>query len=140
MLLICVDIALKKRGGMARLPVLAVGIGVYLPPEVSTPLAIGALMAWGLERVLRRRAAARGLSYEIYAEVPNRRAVLIASGLIVGESLLGVLMAGVIGGTGNEAPFAIVDAGFRPIADLLGMGTFVFVGVWFWRRVMRAAA
>lgn len=140
MLLICVDIVLKKRGGMARLPVLAVGIGVYLPPEVSMPLGMGALMAWGIERMLRRRAAARGIPYATYAEIPNRRAVLIASGLIVGESLLGVFMAGVIGSTGNEAPFSVVDAGFRPIADILGMATFVLVGVWFWRRVMRAAA
>lgn len=40
--LIGVDELLRKRGGSARLPVLAVGIGIYLPPSINMPLVIGA--------------------------------------------------------------------------------------------------
>ncbi|MCL6467348.1 MAG: oligopeptide transporter, OPT family, partial [Ralstonia sp.] len=83
-LLIAVDWALKQRGGVARLPVLAVGIGIYLPPTISTVLVAGAVLAWVIEKILARRAQAAGVPYARYAEVPNRHGVLLASGLIVG--------------------------------------------------------
>ncbi|MGI4855456.1 MAG: OPT family oligopeptide transporter [Janthinobacterium lividum] len=122
------------------LPVLAVGIGVYLPPVVSMPLVVGAVLAWSIERTLRRRAARAGLPYTEYAELPQRRALLLASGLIVGESLLGVVMAAVIGFSGNDAPFAIAGASFEPIAEALSVVVFLGVCFLFRRRVLRSAA
>ncbi|MGI4856396.1 MAG: OPT family oligopeptide transporter, partial [Janthinobacterium lividum] len=141
--LIVVDLLLKRGlagGRKASLPVLAVGIGVYLPPVVSTPLVVGAILAWRIERTLRRRAARAGVPFAEYAELPQRRALLLASGLIVGESLLGVVMAAVIGFSGHDAPFALVGAGFEPIAEALSVAVFIGVCVLFRRRVVRSAA
>lgn len=135
-LLIAVDWALKQRGGVARLPVLAVGIGIYLPPTVSTVLVAGAVLAWIIEKILAKRAQAAGVPYERYAEVPNRHGVLLASGLIVGESLVGVLMAAVIGSTGKDAPLAIVGASFEGTAQWLGLIVFALVCWVFARRVL----
>lgn len=42
-----------------------------------------------------------------FAEVGKRMGILLASGLIVGESLFGVFNAATIGATENEAPFAV---------------------------------
>ena len=137
--LILVDQVLKRTCRVARMPVLAVGIGIYLPPTVAAPIVAGAVLAWLLERVLRRRAAEAGKPYEQFADAANRRGVLIASGLIVGESLVGVLMAAVIGAAGTEAPLAIAGAGFEHIASYLGLAVFVLVAVLFWRRVLRLA-
>ncbi|MGH8817340.1 MAG: OPT family oligopeptide transporter [Achromobacter pestifer] len=137
--LIVVDEILKRTCQVARIPVLAVGIGIYLPPTVAAPIVAGALLAWLLERALRRRAAAAGKPYEQYADAPNRRGVLIASGLIVGESLVGVLMAAIIGGAGTDAPLAIAGEAFASTASYLGLAVFVLVAVLFWRRVMRLA-
>ncbi len=137
--LILVDQVLKRTCRVARMPVLAVGIGIYLPPTVAAPIVAGAVLAWLLERALRRRAAAAGQPYEQFADAANRRGVLIASGLIVGESLVGVLMAAVIGAAGTEAPLAIAGAGFEHIASYLGLAVFVLVAVLFWRRVLRLA-
>ena len=89
--LIAVDEVLKRTCKVARIPVLAVGIGIYLPPTVAAPIVAGALLAWLLERALRRRAQAAGKPYEQFADAANRRGVLIASGLIVGESLVGAV-------------------------------------------------
>ena len=50
------------------------GIGIYLPPTVAAPLVAGALLAWALERALRRCAAAAGQRYDDYADAANRRA------------------------------------------------------------------
>ncbi|MGN6661153.1 MAG: OPT family oligopeptide transporter, partial [Achromobacter mucicolens] len=137
--LIVVDEIMKRTCKVARIPVLAVGIGIYLPPTVAAPIVAGALLAWLLERALRRRAAAANQPYDRFAEAANRRGVLIASGLIVGESLVGVLMAGIIGGTGSEAPLAIAGEAFAGMASYLGLAVFVLVAVLFWRRVMRLA-
>ncbi len=137
--LIVVDEIMKRTCKVARIPVLAVGIGIYLPPTVAAPIVAGALLAWLLERALRRRAAAANQPYDRFAEAANRRGVLIASGLIVGESLVGVLMAAIIGGTGSEAPLAIAGEAFAGMASYLGLAVFVMVAVLFWRRVMRLA-
>lgn len=137
--LIVVDEIMKRTCKVARIPVLAVGIGIYLPPTVAAPIVAGALLAWLLERALRRRAAAANQPYDRFAEAANRRGVLIASGLIVGESLVGVLMAAIIGGSGSEAPLAIAGEDFAGMASYLGLAVFVLVAVLFWRRVMRLA-
>lgn len=137
--LIVVDEIMKRTCRVARIPVLAVGIGIYLPPTVAAPIVVGAVLAWLLEGALRRRAAAAGKPYEQFADAANRRGVLIASGLIVGESLVGVLMAGIIGAAGTEAPLAIAGAGFEHTASFLGLAVFVLVAILFWRRVMKLA-
>jgi putative OPT family oligopeptide transporter len=126
--LILVDVLLRRGLTGARLPVLAVGIGLYLPPTVGVTLAIGAILGWGIDRALRGRAdAARA----------QRRGLLIASGLIVGESLVGVALAAVIGASGSQAPLAVVGAGFAPVADWTTLVIFIGVAGWFARRVLR---
>lgn len=137
--LIVVDEIMKRTCRVARIPVLAVGIGIYLPPTVAAPIVAGAVLAWLLERALRRRAAAAGQPYEQFADAANRRGVLIASGLIVGESLVGVLMAAIIGAAGTEAPLAIAGEDFASTASYLGLAVFALVAVLFWRRVLRLA-
>lgn len=137
LVLIGVDAILQKTTRHARLPVLAVGLGLYLPPAASMTLVIGAVLAWGVERILRRRAAAAHTPYEAYAASANRRGVLIASGLIVGESLVGVLLAGVLGMSGGEMPLAIgsEDAWY---AQWLGLVVFVLVLWRVARRILQA--
>ncbi|OZI57360.1 OPT family oligopeptide transporter [Bordetella genomosp. 4] len=136
--LIVVDGILKRTCRVARMPVLAVGIGIYLPPTVSAPLVVGALLAWLIERALRRRAEQAGQPYDRYAALPNRRGTLLASGLIVGESLVGVLMAAIIGASGSEAPLALAGTDFAPIANWLGLAVFAGVAVLFYRRIVSA--
>ena len=137
--LIVIDEMLRRRGGTARLPVLAVGIGIYLPPTISSALVVGAVLAWLLLRAERRRAVARGDDVKLALEHAERRGTLLASGLIVGESLVGVLLAAVIGLSGKDAPLAVVGEGFAVTAEWLGLAVFVLVCVGFYRRVLAAA-
>jgi putative OPT family oligopeptide transporter len=133
--LIAVDEILKKLGGTARLPPLAVGLGIYLPSAVTTPVSAGAIVAWLADRYLKRRAAAAGQDFEAYAEEPRRRGTLIASGLIVGESLVGVLMAGLIVAADNQAPIALVGDSFATTADWLAGIFFLLACADLYRRV-----
>lgn len=136
--LIAIDEMLRRRGGVARLPVLAVGIGIYLPPTISSALVVGAVLSWWLLRTERRRAEARGDDVKTVLEHAERRGTLLASGLIVGESLVGVALAAVIGLSGKEAPLALVGEGFATTAQWLGLAAFIAVCVGFCRRVLAA--
>jgi putative OPT family oligopeptide transporter len=134
--LICVDELLRRGGGVARLPVLAVGIGIYLPPTISSALVVGAVLSWLMRRAVRAAALRRGDDAVLALEHADRRGTLLASGLIVGESLVGVVLAAVIGLSGRDAPLAVVGEGFAGTAQWLGLAVFVLVCLAFYRRVM----
>jgi putative OPT family oligopeptide transporter len=138
--LIAVDEILRKLGGTARLPPLAVGLGIYLPSSVTTPVTAGAIVAWLADQQLKRRAAREGAAtsgpgFEAYAELPRRRGTLVASGLIVGESLIGVLMAGIIVAAGTQSPLALVGESFQPVAEILASIAFFAACADLYRRV-----
>ncbi|MFS3135969.1 OPT family oligopeptide transporter [Gluconacetobacter sacchari] len=120
--LIVADLGLRRVGG--ALPPLAVGIGLYLPPAVSVTLAIGAIIGW----VCTRRAR----------ETEGGVATMLASGFIVGESLTGVLLAGIAGATGRDDTLAILPPEATTLPSILGFLVFVAICFWFGHRIRRA--
>jgi len=114
---------LMGRKGWVRLPPLAIGIGIYLPMSVTLPVVIGALIGWRYEK---RRAD----------PVAQRMGVLLASGFIVGESLFGVLLAGLIVATGSGTPLALVGDGHEGVAMAAGtvLLAALLVGLYHWTR------
>ncbi len=109
-----------------RIPPLAVGIGIYLPMSATFAVVLGAVIGhWYNERVKNSNKAAR----------LERLGVLVASGLIVGESLWGVLNSGLIVATKNEAPIALVPADFAP-ANALGVLSFIVLIVMLYRWML----
>jgi putative OPT family oligopeptide transporter len=81
--------------GKLRIPPLAVGIGIYLPMSATFAVVIGAVLShWYDGRIRTTKNPERA----------ERLGTLVASGLIVGESLWGVLNAGLIVGLSKDAP------------------------------------
>ena len=115
--------------GKLRLPPLAVGIGIYLPMGVTLPVVIGAVLGKLYDN---RAERARD------PELMKRMGVLMATGLIVGDSLLNVAFAGVVAGTGSGSPIALVGEEFELVA--LSVGTIVFALLlgWLYRRAAQA--
>ncbi|AFU20042.1 OPT family oligopeptide transporter [Actinobacillus suis] len=141
--LIIVDTLLKKASaGRLGLPTLAVGIGIYLPPVVNVPLIIGALLSWLVNRHIQRHAKRNGKDVEAASKKAERYGTLFAAGLIVGESLVGVLLAFVIAGSvtsgGSDAPLALNLENWGGMAELLGLVLFVIGCIIFARRVLQA--
>jgi putative OPT family oligopeptide transporter len=66
-----------------------VAVGMYLPYETTFAIAVGGLIKWTYEVAARRRGI-KGLEAEARANV----GLLLASGLVAGEALTGVLLAG----------------------------------------------
>lgn len=129
---ILIDLTLRK-SGKGALPPLAVGLGIYLPPTIGLTLTIGAVLGWCIARAIKAYAQRGGKDWTAAAE---ERGLLLASGLIVGESLMGLLIAALIGFSGKDAPLALVGEGFAP-AMWLGLAYFVGLCVFFYRRVLR---
>jgi putative OPT family oligopeptide transporter len=101
-----------------RLPPLGVGIAIYLPASTTVPLILGAVAGWFYDKWAARRRDADGA---------KRLGVLLASGLIVGESLFGVLLAGIIVATAKASPLAVVGDSFTAASNWIG--AIAFVGV-----------
>lgn len=120
--LVAIDQFLKHSTKSLCLPPLAVGMGIYLPPVVQTPLVVGAVLGYFLRKHLHAQGG------EEAEAAGNRRGTLFASGLIVGESIIGVLLAGVIvvsvTGGGSDAPLALVGKDFAGTAEYLGLAVF----------------
>jgi putative OPT family oligopeptide transporter len=121
---IAIDLALG-RAGRTRLPPLAIGLGIYLPMSTSLAVVIGAIA---------------GRFYDSWAartsrpDFAKRMGVLLATGMIVGESLFGVLYAGIVVLTGKSEPFALIGDAFATPALILGAALFaILVASLYWR-------
>ena len=113
-----------------RLPPLAVGLGIYLPTSTTLMVVVGAVAGWWFDR-----RAERGPQ----PQATRQRGVLLASGMIVGESLIGVLIAAVVVDSGRAAPLALVGADFAAAARWIGAAVFAIGGVLLYRWVSRRA-
>jgi putative OPT family oligopeptide transporter len=113
-----------------RLPPLAVGIGIYLPAATSAVVVVGAIAGWAYNRW------ADGIPQ---GEVAKRLGVLLASGLIVGESLFGVLLAGIIVASGKESPLGLVGDSFATPSTIIGALAFIAVSIALYVWIARLA-
>lgn len=108
---------LLRRTSKYSLPPLAVGMGMYLPTAVTVMIPIGAALGHLYDRWAERTAN---------PERAKRMGTLMATGLIVGESLAGVVYAGIVVAFGGKAdPLAIMPEGFAGIAPWVGVVLFV---------------
>ena len=139
--LIVVDVLLRKgSGGRKALPVLAVGMGIYLPPSINMPIIVGAFLAAFLRSRIRSRY---GANSEKRVAAADRIGTLFAAGLIVGESLIGVILAFIIvvsvTNGGSDAPLAIPLSNWGTTAAWLGLAFFIGGMLIFARRTLAAA-
>jgi len=121
---IIIDEVLRKtkRGG---LPPLAVGMGIYLPMALTLLVPIGALLGWFYDKWAARTSN---------PEFAQRMGVLLATGLIVGESIMGVVYAAIVAATQTDAPLALVAE--NPWAVPIGILVFaaIVLGFYAWTR------
>jgi putative OPT family oligopeptide transporter len=82
---------LAPRNAKFRLYVMPLAVGMYLPFTVTTPLLVGGIVYWMVERNNRRR----NLSPEA-AQAAIHRGFLFSSGLVAGEAIMGIVIAGLV--------------------------------------------
>jgi putative OPT family oligopeptide transporter len=87
--IILCDLWLEKHEASFRMPVLAVAVGIYLPVELSAPIMIGGIVA----PLVKRAMARRGFASEDERKEVGQRGLLLSSGFITGEALVGIFLA-----------------------------------------------
>jgi putative OPT family oligopeptide transporter len=129
--IILLDEILARTTGHMRVPPLAVGLGIYLPTQSTLMIVVGAVVGWFFDtRADRSRRP----------EAAKQLGVLLASGLIVGESVIGVVISAIVVFSGVAAPLAVVGPGFETAAKLIGGLAFVVIVAVLYRWIWRLAA
>jgi putative OPT family oligopeptide transporter len=125
-LIIMLDIRLERKGSSFRTPVLAVAIGIYLPFELGVPIFAGGIISALVKKKLTKLA--RNTTDDKMKSI-EQRGMLISSGLITGEALVGILMAIpiVISGRSDVLAFlGVHDLALPGILILLGLLYFMY--------------
>jgi putative OPT family oligopeptide transporter len=115
--LIIIDEVLRRKTKGAHLSPLAVGLGIYLPTSSTLMVVVGAIAGAIFDKRAERSAR---------PESTKQLGVLLASGMIVGEGLLGVLIAAIVAFSGKDFPLGIVGDEFAG-GVALWIGGIVFV-------------
>ena len=114
--LVILDYSLRRLTRGAHLSPLAVGLGIYLPTQSTLMVVVGAVAGWYYDRRADRRANPAGI---------KQLGVLLASGMIVGEGLIGVLIAALVAFSGQDFPLSLVGDAFADHGAVL-IGTVAF--------------
>jgi len=131
-LIIALDQYLQAKKVSFRVPILAVAIGFYLPFQLSVPIFVGGLISAAVARYHRRNQ-----SDEAAKEGAERRGLLMASGLITGEAIMGILVA---------IPIVILKQyevemplweGVIPFGSLIGVILLALVTFWLYRTTVK---
>src|SRR2546428_3492680 len=79
---------------MSGIPSLAFAVGVYLPLSSSSPIFIGGMIRWLVDKYLGRKLKHKKLTEEEFvAETDKSPGVLMASGYIAGGALAAIVIA-----------------------------------------------
>ena len=118
---------LKKRN--MRLPVLAIGIGIYLPPEITSAVVIGGGLNFLCKHVLQKRRKSLQ-SFET--------GTMLACGIVAGAALTGVLLAVPFVLKGSSDALRLVSGSFAPIADILGLLSLILLCGWLYKTTIKS--
>ncbi|MBV9696263.1 MAG: oligopeptide transporter, OPT family [Gammaproteobacteria bacterium] len=101
--IIVIDETLRRVTRGAHLSPLAVGLGLYLPTQSTLMVVLGAVAGWYFDRRAERRRNPASI---------KQLGVLLASGMIVGEGLVGVVVAALVAFSGKDFPLSLVGDHF----------------------------
>ena len=118
------------RAGKLRLPPLALGMGIYLPMSLTLLIPVGAVVGRWYDGVASRSRR---------PDFALRMGVLAATGLIVGESLFGVVFAGIVGASGNAEVLAVTGESFTGPALIAAPVLFAAAIAWLYARTRKLA-
>ena len=99
--LVIVDETLRRTTRKLSLPPLGAAMAIYLPSDLIVPVVVGAMIGWIYDRQVSAKS---------WGPAARRLGVLLASGLVVGESLMAVLLAGLSIAINKGEPLAVFGA------------------------------
>jgi len=135
---IVIDEFLKKQYG-TRLPVLAVGLGIYLPLDSSVPCVIGGLLSYLVQYRLDGLYPRGNPETEAKMNTHRHRGLLLCCGIVAGASLMGVILAIPFAIRQSSDALRIMPEQFMPFAGILSVIVTFMLCAWIYRAVMKRA-
>ena len=129
--IIVVDEILARTTKHMRMPPLAVGLGIYLPTQSTLMIVVGAVVGWFFDRRADRTPR---------PESTKQLGVLLASGLIVGEGILGVVISAIVVFSGKDAPLSVVGSTYETAGIFIGGIAFAAIAFVLYRWVLGMAS
>jgi putative OPT family oligopeptide transporter len=129
--IIAADEILARTTKQMRIPPLAVGLGIYLPTQSTLMIVVGAVVGWMFDRRADRTAK---------PEATKQLGVLLASGLIVGEGILGVVISAIVVFSGKDAPLSVVGPSYETAGIIIGGLAFAIIALALYRWILGMAA
>jgi putative OPT family oligopeptide transporter len=129
--IIVLDEILARTTKHMRVPPLAVGLGIYLPTASTLMIVVGAIVGWLFDRRADRTPK---------PEATKQLGVLLASGLIVGESIIGVVISAIVVFSGKGAPLSLVGPGYETAGIIIGGIAFAGIAFLLYRWILRMGA
>jgi putative OPT family oligopeptide transporter len=120
------ELAKKKN---RRAPVLAMGLGIYLPPEIIVPTFIGGIISLLVKRSQQRQ---QNLTPQMREE-NSQRGILLACGLVAGAALMGVVLAIPFVISGNTDILSLVSNQFASVTNALSIVVSLVLCIWIYR-------
>ncbi|MCP3920308.1 MAG: oligopeptide transporter, OPT family [bacterium] len=134
--ILVIDAMLKSSGSKFRAYLMPIAVGMYLPFGLATPILIGGLMAHFITR---------GCATPAEEDKRMHKGVLFGSGVIAGEALMGVALAGIaalevkrrigLEDDGGEATYAVGESTKLFLSGAAAAVALVF----FWRMAKPAS-
>lgn len=125
---IIIDEIVKRKN--MRLPALAVGMGIYLPFNVTSALALGGFLSHLV------KVKAKKLPEEI-AEKRSQNAMMLACGLVAGSALMGVILAIPFVILQSSDALNIMPSSLLWLANILGVASLILLVHWIYRTAIR---
>lgn len=133
--IICIllDRILQRYG--LRLPVLAVGMGIYLPLDTSSGLILGGIAAYLVERTLIKQ---HPIQTEKTADnTARQRGLTLACGLVAGACLMGVALAIPFTIAQSTTVLRLMPEHLSLLTDILGIVSTLSILAWIYRIVCK---
>src|SRR5947209_30940 len=140
--IVLLDEILARTTKHMRVPPLAVGLGIYLPTSATLMIVVGAVAGWFYDKRADRTSR---------PEAAKQLGVLLASGLIVGEGIIQVVISVIRSLSSKPAPLALVGpdgvltrwipilVNFETAGIILGGVTFAAMAFLLYRWILRMA-
>lgn len=135
--LICIIIDEIAKKYNTRLPVLAVGLAIYLPMNTTIPVVIGGLLSFITQQKLLKRYPHISEAQDLEHTSHKHRGLLIACGMVAGASLMGVVLAIPFALKQSSDALKIMPTEYMHFAGLLSLIVTFAMCFWMYKAVMK---
>lgn len=115
---------------LLNVPALPFAVGLYLPLELSTPIMIGGLLAYITEKLFKGDKL----------KDKNEKGVLVSSGLIAGDALMGIAVIAVVAyldRMDKTLPNLELFSDSQLLKDVVAVGAFLAVAAFLWHNILQ---